>query len=351
MVISTLNWLLEGVWGNQYFDFYSLFGYPVDMRQKLLLFSLLILILLACELPAELNQPLGGKTPKPPQVDVTAVPKPTQTPTLQPTPTLVPIDYDQLVGNGLDDYQSMTEDELLAAYYAPSPDLFIGYATKYGSDPEFPVRVMWRHMQEMQEQFDHAGFSYVGGGAGFVEFAGRGRFLLDDRRSAAWAIIVEDKVFPTGVGGTELDRRGQNTLRMYAENSGGDYSAFLKLIRRDFVGVVAMKSQNDLGRVFCLINGRVPHQPIGRVIVGDMARRIDWLPNDVDHDQYQLGFRIYIDEHGKEWQWAVELPNELYDQIVEDWAALAILAPPEYCPTRPKVAPISMRGSSHVYYY
>lgn len=321
------------------------------MRQKLLLTLLFVFILLACELPAELNQPLGGKTPKPPQTETTAIPKPTQTPTPEPTPTLVPIDYEHLDGNGLDDYQSMTSDELLAAYYAPAPDQFIGYATKYGSDPEFPVRVMWRHIQEMQDQFEHAGFSYIGGGAGFVEFPGRGRYLLDDRRSAAWAIIVEDKVFPTGVGGTELDMRGQNMLRMYAENSGGDYDRFLELIRRDYVGVVAMKSQNDLGRTFCLINGREPHNPLGRVIVGDMARRIDWLPNDVDHDQYQLGFRIYLDEHGKEWQWAVELPNELYDQIVEDWAALTVLAPPEYCPVRNKSISFSFRSSFHVYYY
>jgi hypothetical protein len=294
---------------------------------KSLIFWTIVFPLLACAAPSAWTAPVFG-SPVPTSTLYPTIYAPTQTQTPTPKPSPTP-DYSwvmKLKQNGLTENPADYE-ATIRNYYQPSPDAFRGYTTRYGAET-LAEDVFWKHTQEMLDQIEHTnGFTYLGGGSGYVNFSGK-QFLLDNRNSSAWSKVVEGTLPDNwSLNGNQKDfLRELETLGV--DGSEDMKPIFLSYVRSQYDFVIATKSPNDFGFSYCVGNALHPERKNWRVVVGDFAAQQDWTPyapGDVTDSHVHLGQRIYLDDAGSEWQWAADVPDELYHLLLENDAALITL--------------------------
>lgn len=289
-----------------------------------LILPVIALLLFACAAPTSWTSPVFEETP----TEFPTIFAPTQTATSTTVPTATPIPFDPYVyrSNNLvadpADYRAV-----LANYYLESPDSFRGYTTRYGSE-SLIEEVMWRHVQEMLDQVEHtSGFTYLGGWSGYVDFSGE-EFLMNSRGTDAWTKVVSGER-PDDWKLTPNQRDLLTTLDANGIDKSDDKKqAFFDIVRYDFDYIIATKSPNDFGKMYCARSGTPPYEYLGRVIVGDFAAQHDWTPyypSDGTESHVHLGQRVLLDQAGEEWYWAADIPDELYYRILGDNSALIIL--------------------------
>ena len=253
---------------------------------------------------------------------VADAPAPTSTATASPptiTSTPGPVYADPTRHNGLTlpaDLHSATWQ-----YYEDSPAEFWGYATRYGSEERAASELIW-YSHELIAQQD-AGHVIIGGeqGAGGYGYFDRNgnELLLDGLDGLPYAVAR----MVWGVDGWSDFNDEQQRLRTIVGNEGDWFS------NSRIVGTVSIKSPNDIGRLFCLY--RVDHDSLlatslGIVMVGGTAARTDWSiygpsVND-DYDHQRLGGRVLVDNQLREWHWAADLPDQLYEAALDGDSAL-----------------------------
>lgn len=200
--------------------------------------------------------------------------------------------------NNITDYSTLRA--MQESYYEKSPKEFCGFATRYGRDSRAIDELYWE-ATEVVAQHEH-GYILLGGNYGYQVIDGV-EYLLDNRASMGYSKHITNQDY-------QHLTPAQRRLLMLGNM---DRETFNDYIVQNYIGVVSIKSPNDIGREFCLYDVYKPY-PIGTVIVGGTAASKDWLlvGSRANYETIGLGLMKSIDSQGNGWYWAVDLPNSLY---------------------------------------
>ncbi|KKT34457.1 MAG: hypothetical protein UW22_C0074G0002 [Candidatus Gottesmanbacteria bacterium GW2011_GWB1_44_11c] len=214
------------------------------------------------------------------------------------------------------DWLSLQWRKLAEAYYAPSPQEFIGIGSDAGSTGALE-KALETHAGELRKQMlDWNEFPLIGSGLyGYRdELKGKvGNVLVQTRASEAW-IYLRDQA---GVGPKTRENLNENQRRIFDMTDGtpplssyfvspGEFSGMTveeMLATGKYLAVIATHSPNDFGRVFMLY--RTDGTPIGPVIVGSMSADEEWIGGKW---LGQPAGKIVRDGYS----WAFDFPSELY---------------------------------------
>lgn len=299
------------------------------MLVGLLLIALLLVVVqphprVALALAAPIDQPLPVMSTRP-------APAPTpmivaRAPTAVPTPMAVLITPTP-VQNGLPD-NLYDWRGVMTLYYMPSPAQFWGYVTRYGSDQR-AIMELWWYSREAHDEMDVLGIVLDGGNFGFYDDV-----LIGNRTDYARALGSGQKL--------TIPTPNENQRRILAW-SQLKYEDFAQTVLKKYAGVISLKSNNDIGREYCLYRG-IGFGLVGRTVVGGSAANNDWTPfgqsvND-NLGHARLGVRLWRDDSGQAWHWAADLPDNLFKVAGgSDRPVLIFLYEPgadEICPERMK---------------
>lgn len=237
----------------------------------------------------------------------TIEPEPTHTATPPATPTPTPTPRPQ---NGLPSGE-LSDKALLQMYYAPSPSRLYGYLTLYGTKDKAVGVLLWQlgHFTSQLER----GAPLLGGGYGI--------------ETPTPAPVIE--LNPSQV-------RLFNLARM-VEGLEPDEARALLAGRYDYV--IALKSPNDIGRVYCVYRSRGDRALLARVIVGDTSALNDYTGIG-GTDGIPLGWRVTEDPDGHLVHWLADVPDELFDRLKRGdnaWAELVEDVYGEGCEDSPEL--------------
>ena len=221
---------------------------------------------------------------------------PTVVPTVVPTPAKTTLSAHEYPESGFN-YESWLE-----LYYEPSPDDFTGWATRNG---QTMAGLLWWVAHEAADQYEvSGGYMLYGGGEGFVNLGGE-NYLMQNRASLGFVRYATRQEMAPPPSLNEQQHRLLALSRL-------SFDDFIRDVSERYVGVIATKSPNDLGREFCLswLNpDTMAEQQVGTVIVGDVAALDDWTPLGGRDDP--LSLQTY-QSGGRTWHWAAELPTDLW---------------------------------------
>lgn len=252
------------------------------------------------------NTQIAHHTPEPPQ-SVTPS-QPIQTPTAAPENTPEPVVPSRGGGSGdvpiISPEQNYLPDQgsdpdILSRYYAPSPAVLYGYVTRY-VDTDRAVSIGLWQLGHFREQVK-AGYPMLGGNYRHG--------LASDSDYAKWIV---DHIPPI----MELT---PPQLRLYRLSVLSDEAAAVVL--RSYDAVIALKSPNDIGRVYCvyLPAGAL----VGRVIVMDTSSVNDYT--GIGGTQgIPLGRRVTTDGVRQRVHWAADVPDTLWRKLVAGDNAWAV---------------------------
>lgn len=232
----------------------------------------------------------------------------------------------------------MSFREAAEVYYQPADDNIYGYATRYGSN-DLALAELYFEAQEAMSQY-RRGYILIGGGYGYRRING-GVMLIDNRSAIGYAKLADRG------GWQSLTEAQRRLLRMSSKN----IDELRDYVEERYIGIVAVRSPNDIGREFCLYD--LTHQEImGLVISGGSAARNDWMyygpsVNDYYHHQ-RLGMRtlrprkghfFYLqdlspDLYDTDFYWIADLTDSVYYRLGYSMGAqarLIALIDPEYC--------------------
>ena len=215
----------------------------------------------------------------------------------------------------------MSFREAAEVYYQPADDNIYGYATRYGSN-DLALAELYFEAQEAMSQY-RRGYILIGGGYGYRRING-GVMLIDNRSAIGYAKLADrwarQKL-------TEAQRR---LLRMSLKN----IDELRDYVEARYIGIVAVRSPNDIGREFCVYD-LYTERTVGLVIVGGSAARNDWTyygssVND-DYGHERLGMRVLTVELGRKYYWIADLSDMVYDRLTGFTARFIGLLEPKYC--------------------
>lgn len=201
--------------------------------------------------------------------------------------------------------------EVLRLYYEPSPERFSGFGTLSGSERP-AAGELWMMGEQLVAQYRHAGYALKGGGYGFVEVGGQ-PYLIQDELSPGWAAIAGEYL-----GGAPAQPLTAQQLRLYRLGSMPPAQAVSEVLSA-YDGIISLKSPNDLGRIFCVVDGQA--RPVGTAIVGGVAAINDWA--GAREGLPPLGYMRY-EADGREWAWAADLSEGLYQAAGGDGGPVII---------------------------
>lgn len=204
----------------------------------------------------------------------------------------------------------ITTNEQMQFYYVPSPSLFMGYATRSGP-LESNIHELRKEISFMMEQSKYA-FPLIGGGYGLHN----GIWIRNSTDLSKWLVTNN----PANV------QWNNQQLRLKYLGSLDD-TKFENYIHNNYVGVISIKSPNDIGREYCIYD-YWDRTYIGKVIVGGTAALNDWTQIGKSKSDLsgagRLGIRrLYL--NNEIFWWAAELPDNLFYLIKKGDSALVIL--------------------------
>lgn len=206
---------------------------------------------------------------------------------------------------------------VLGAYYAPSKAISYGYLTRYLEHDRALDVAVWQ-VHHFQEQVDHMN-PLLGGGysADSPEYWGDDATRLeynpvDDHLQIAPQSIIE--LTPAQVRLYHLiEHRRTLVLAGYTEDKADN--AIRDLIDGGYDAIVAMKSPNDIGRVFCVYRVDLwPQTLAARVIVMDTSARNDYTGIG-GTDGVPLGYRVATNILGQDVHWLADVEPDLFDAL------------------------------------
>jgi hypothetical protein len=203
-------------------------------------------------------------------------------------------------------------------YYQTYPEAVYGHVTRYGSD-DLAFRELYNLSQEYRSQITR-GYGLLGGGYGYRWIGGR-EYLIDNRASDGYWMMA-DKIsepFPN-------HNSNQLNLLKLSMMSPEQARAY---IDREYAGIISVKSPNDIGREFCMIDFP-SRRVLGKVIVGGVAGRHDWMyfgesVNDF-YGHLRIGQRS-LELGGVDYYWLADVTDRLWGRGMK----YALLLPPEMC--------------------
>jgi hypothetical protein len=254
--------------------------------------------------------------------------------------------YNQIFSDGI-----LTADEkryLYENYYTPSPNSFLGSATNYGG-VDVAVATLFFNGQNIRDQMSRGWVMTASGEYGyhddllgsmktfdfiFNKNPNRNDSLLQNQASTIYAYYADKNRLSNGQpASVTYDQLNERQKRIY-DLTNVSMSNFKKekldtianqsklnpeqaLNSGKYIGIVATKSVNDIGRRLLLYKKDVvtnKPQFVGVVLVGDTAKRADWIGSGAVTEQananfvsYPLGTRVQNGE-----QWAIDLTQDLY---------------------------------------
>lgn len=243
---------------------------------------------------------------------ITATPSPT--PTLRPDPVGWDAERNQnLIPPPGDDRA------VLEAYYRPSKATSYGYLTRYLEHRRALEVAVWQ-VHHFQEQINR------------MEVLLGGGYSPDTRRDGEGEV-------PNGIGFdlwgdgpvkinpgsiielTPAQVRLYGLVQIYNEAIAHGFTPeqadqeVRQFLINGYDSIVAMKSPNDIGRVFCVYRSYVPEMPlVARVIVMDTSAVNDFTGIGGTAG-VPLGYRVTPDPTGRETHWLADVPHDLFDQL------------------------------------
>lgn len=224
----------------------------------------------------------------------------------------------------------MGDPDVLAAYYKPSPRVVYGYLTRYLDNERAVDIAMWQ-LEHFREQAARMSIMLGGGYA-------------PDARHDGEAAVPNGQYF-NSVDGTMVpspDHIMELTpaqVRLYRLSQLSDEDARAVLTKR-YDYVIALKTPNDIGRVFCVYQSWHNDQPlIARVFVGDTSAVNDYTGFG-GTDGLPLGYRVTADPEGRDTHWLADVPGELFDKLLYGDNAWAIFTEDVYdtgCTMQPTI--------------
>lgn len=257
---------------------------------------------------------LSATVEQPETQNAAATPTASQTPTAGPSPiattdhtiTPTPWMHPDWPQNAL---PPMGDPGVLGAYYEPSPATVYGYLTRYGSEAR-GVRVGLWQLDHFREQLNRMEPLLGGGYSPSVQYDGQ----WSGQPTIAFDQDLTGQLYPSDI--TELTP-AQATL--YHLAFADDPLAELER----FNGVIAMKSPNDIGRMFCVYRADIyPPSFVGRVLVMDTSAVNDYTGIG-GTDGVPLGYRVTADPTGQLTHWVADMTDDIWDRTLEPGASNA----------------------------
>ena len=244
---------------------------------------------------SETAQHRQSSTPEP-----SRTPAATQTPTASPTSSIVEVTpcgeaICEIPTPAGKQYRTKglpvggTHAQILGAYYAPSPSIDYGYLTRYGSN-EYAAGVAVLQLGHFREQMAR-NQPLLGGNYG-----------PGAQRDGQWA-YGDDAPALTPAQWRLLD------LANRTEDMSREEAIAMMLAEYDYI--VAMKSPNDIGRMFCVFDDEGKFE--GRAFVGDTSALNDYTGIG-GTGGIPLGYRVTASPAGHNAYWLADVPTELWNR-------------------------------------
>lgn len=310
---------------------------------------LLALFLVACEDPAILatvatrnaeNEATASQRATMASAD-SPIQIPTSTPENVPTGTTGP-----LVGlpEGFYPINWDTRDQLLLpdpgddravleSYYEPSPVVVYGFITRYMDHREAVEVGVWQahhFLDQLKRMAPMLGGGYSPDCMSDADRCGESipynPFPEEGGPVQYWFPAYPDRDLP--LAQQELLRLSRQYVNETAEGHFTPEQADENLRNTlviQYDTLIALKSPNDIGRVFCIYNPWTWEQPlVARALVVDTSAVNDYTGVG-GTDGIPLGYRVTLDPTDRYTHWGGEVPSDIWDQLVYGDNAWAIM--------------------------